>query len=121
MRAFLLVAVLALALGGCQTTYHPNLAAATGQVIAAADKAEAAAQKGLAKTCETYPTVHALFVAVSFTGYIPDKSVVAEAQAADYLEALCAAPPTNAKEAYASAKQALATIVSIRNQFRAKT
>lgn len=121
MIKLILTITLAIGLGGCQTTYHPNLAVATGQVIAAADKAEVAAKNGLDKTCQTYPTVHALFVAVSLTGYIPQKYVVAEGQAADYLETLCANPPADAQAAYASAKAALATILSIRSQFRSAT
>lgn len=121
MKNLLLTVGLAVGLGGCQTTYHPNLAVATGQVIAAADKAEVSAKNGLDKTCQTYPTFHALFIGVSLTGYIPQKYVIAEGQAADYLETLCANPPADVQAAYTSAKAALATILAIRTQFRSKT
>jgi len=119
MKAFILVG--ALALGGC---VNPNMTidpAVQAKVNAGVATAEQKAQVALATICNNYTYVDLAFQGARSVWTIQQKYVDAEASAIALLDRTCAAPPSNVIQAYAAAKDALATATSIRSQFRAKT
>lgn len=110
-------------LAGCAQgpTLDRNLAAGVAEAIQMTDVAVAKANATLDKVCASYKTADAAFAFVRlFAGpRIPQTYVDAQAQAVVFLDDLCTHRPSDAAGVLEAAQKAYATIVSIRDRFRA--
>lgn len=128
MKRLILVAALALPLGGCFTFAptsildNPNIAAGVNQAVEGTSAAAKKANAGIDKICANYELVDAAFqlIALAAGDRIPQPYRDAEADAVRYLADLCTHRPTNAQEALESAQKAYATIIVVRDHFKAK-
>ncbi len=117
----ILASIAALGLAGCgpmQTTLDPSVTAAIKTGTATAVQKAGAA---LGQICDKYQFADAAFQIATITGYIPARYVEAEATAVQLIARVCAAPPTDPVTSYKAAQDALTTVLSIRQQFRAVT
>lgn len=117
----ILASIAALGLAGCQASQTALNPAAVVSVKTGVASAEQKASLALNAICDKYQIADAAFQIATLTGYIPARYADAEGQAVALIARICAAPPTDPVTSYKAAQDAMSTVLTIRQQFRAVT
>lgn len=128
MKLLLASSALAIALAGCTAPRsimdNPNFSSAVGSVVNGTNQAAKKANDALDTVCQNYALADFAFqsavtIAAVAGKPVPQKYIDAETQAVALIADVCTNRPADARTVLTAVQKALATVVTIRDRFRA--